>query len=115
MCVYVCVCVCVCVCVHTLYRLFAWRHTHHNMCSMYTTGEIVCVCVAHICMCKVFEDWSKPVVVSLGRREVVGVVGGSVGLTVTDVEVGEVVAEVGAVSFGNTICTLHRFSVQQQK
>ena len=71
--------------------------------------------VAHICMCKVFVNWSKPVAVPLGRWEVVGV-GGSVRLTVTDVEVVEDMgAEVVTVPFGNTICTLQRFSVQQQK
>ena len=52
--------------------------------------------------------------VPLGRLEEVGVVELLL-LTVTILEVGEMVVKVVVVSFGNTICTLHRSSVQQQK
>ena len=52
--------------------------------------------------------------VPLGRLEEVGVVELLL-LTVTILEVGEMVVEVVVVAFGNTICTLHRSSVQQQK
>ena len=66
------------------------------------------------CMCNVFEDQSKPVLVPLGRPEEVGLVE-LVLLTVMILEVGEMVVKVVVVSFGNSIWTLHRSSVQQQK